>query len=457
MQSKLESLERLLVLLSYSDHEKAEIDECRSLASAVTSWGELWDLSRVNATAPLVTFNLKKLGLLDKVPRDVASRFEEASEKIKVANEARLKVARELFAEFSAKGIPVVILKGILFAETIYKNPHYKKMNDVDILVRREDLDAIYDIYGRMGFFSAAELVGGSPRKQEKFSHHAPPFFSRDLKCMIGTHWGLITPLAPYKLDYSAIWSRVRDIDFYGHPAKSMAPEDNLHHLCVHLPYYKTGVRELADIYNLVRRCRKELDWPLFLSEVAKAGTENLVYHALSLSDRLSPDPDVKKAVAAVEPRTSAYFREETARKTERLGRLVRSRSVHMSRIEKAYGDLNTTKKPKEKWQAFGRMWGNMLLPPKEDVLKMNALDSAEGVELFKARLMTPWRIYKVFARDVGGKIFAAIMAKSAYEVVRDTVRAPLGKGRQVQDYEAFARKLGVTVKDLENLKEGLE
>ena len=67
-----------------------------------------------------------------------------------------------------------------------------------------QDLDATYDIYEEMRLFSAVELVGGSPRKQEKFSHHAPPFFSRDLKLMVGTHWGLITPLAPYTIDYEA-------------------------------------------------------------------------------------------------------------------------------------------------------------------------------------------------------------------------------------------------------------
>ena len=85
-------------------------------------------------------------------------------------------------------------------------------MNDIDILIRKEDLATIYAVYAEMGFFSAAELFGNGSRKQEKFSHHSPPFFSRDLACMIGTHWGLITPLAPYQLDYDAIWSRVVDI-----------------------------------------------------------------------------------------------------------------------------------------------------------------------------------------------------------------------------------------------------
>jgi hypothetical protein len=447
--------EKLLILLSLAVPEPAEADEARRLGPAC-DWDELWSLAELNATAPLVHHNAVRLGLA--IPDGARRRFEEKSEAIGAANEARLAVARRLFGEFAERGIPVVVLKGILFAETIYRDPYYKKMNDVDILVRKQDLDAVYDIYEKLQFFCAAELVGGSPRKQEKFSHHAPPFFSRDLKCMIGTHWGLITPLAPYTLDYDAIWSRVEDFQFYGLPAKQMAPEDNLHHLCVHLPYYKTGVRELADIYNLIRHYRARLDGALLEREIEKAKTENLVYHALSLAHRICPTPEAAAAIAAVAPRVSAYYRRDTGRKIASLSRLLRARSVHMSRIEKAYSELNATRRPREKWQAFGRIWANLLAPPEADVRRMNSLGDADSDgALWRARLYTPLRIYRVFERDLGGKIFFAMLAKCAYEVVRDTLRAPLAPNAGGEDYQAWADKLGVTVADLEKLKDALE
>lgn len=399
-------------------------------------WSVVADLAERNAVEPLVAHNLSRLGL------PVPEKLQKKADEVRTANEARLRVAKELFAKFGK--IPVVILKGVLFAETIYKNPCYKKMNDVDILVRREDLDAIYAIYDEMRFFSAAELTG-SKKKQEKWSHHAPPFFSRDLKCMIGTHWGLITPLSPYKLDYDAIWSRVRDIDFYGHPAKSMAPEDNLHHLCVHLPYYKCGLRELADIYNLIRT--HPIDWELFLREVAKAGTENLVYHALGLTQRVSPFVEVGEVLRRIEPRVTGYYRRDVAAKTASLSRLLRARCTHLSRIEKAFADLRATRKPGEKWEAFTRMWKQMLFPPAEDVARMNSLDRAT----IWARLRTPGRIRRVFYRDVGRLFFWLIMTKCAVDVLTSPFK------KQQDDHEAFARKIGVTVEDLRRLKEALE
>src|SRR5258708_5779092 len=115
--------ERLLVLLSLAAFEPGEADEARRLG-ADCDWDELWSLAELNATAPLVHHNAVRLGL--DIPDAARRRFEEKSEAIRAANEARLAVARRLFAAFAERGIPVVVLKGILFAETIYRDPYYK-------------------------------------------------------------------------------------------------------------------------------------------------------------------------------------------------------------------------------------------------------------------------------------------------------------------------------------------
>ncbi|MEO8259491.1 MAG: nucleotidyltransferase family protein [Acidobacteriota bacterium] len=452
----MNATERLLVLCTLATHQPGEVAEASRLALDRIDWNLFHDLAEVNATGPLVWKNLGALGHRDRVPAPLRARFEARAAAIREANAARLTNARELFARFAGRHIPVVILKGVLFAETIYRDPSYKKMNDVDILIRMHDLDAIYDIYQEMRFFSAAALVGGSPRRQEKFSHHAPPFFSRDLKLMVGTHWGLITPLAPYTIDYHAIWSRVVDVDFYGYPAKAMAPEDNLHHLCVHLPYYKCGLRELADIYNLVRH--QPIDWDLFAAEMTRAKTENLVYHALSLAHRICPMPALAAAIARARPGTSSYFRHDAERKCASISRLLRGRSTHLSTIEKAYTDLQTTNAPVEKWGAYRRLWSGILFAPRQDVLKMNALEEVGRIRLGGARLQAPWRVYRVFARDVGGAIFVAILAKCAYDCLRATVTAPFaGPDSRRATFESFARDLGVSVAQLEQLKNALE
>ncbi len=88
----------------------------------------------------------------------------------------------------------------------------------------------------------------------------------------------------------------------------------------------------------------------------------------------------------------------------------------------------------------------------------MNALEDGSAARLAWARLRAPWRIYRVFARDVGGAIFLAILAKCAYDCLRATVKAPLAApDDRANTFESFARDLGVTVAQLEQLKNALE
>ncbi len=452
MKTELTKEERLLILLTLSTLKEGEEEEVRQLISQDPSWEALLTLAEENATAPLVQHSLCKLGLFKNLPQAIRHRFEDRSDRIQKANEARIAEAKNLFAKFEEKKVPVVILKGILFAETIYQNPHYKKMNDVDILIRQEDLETVYDIYEELNYFSMGELLGDKPRKQEKFSHHTPPFFNRKLSLMVGTHWGLITPLAPYTLDYNSIWDRVEEFRFYGHSALAMSPEDNLHHLCVHLPYYKTGLRELADLYNLIRHTGSKMDWPLLLKEIRKAGTEDLVYHALGLVDRILPHPEVTRLLSEIEPNVSRFYRKDTRRKTKDLSLLLRSRSVQLSRIEKAFADFNSTKKAGEQAKAFWRMQKNMWFAPGKDVARMNSLPTPS----LRARLATPGRIRRVFYRDLGRTIFWLLLFKTSFEVLGSLCSAPFRRTEQ-PNYETYAEKLGLTVVDLQKLIEGLE
>ena len=156
----MNATERLLVLCTLASPQPDERAEAARLVGEGVDWDLFQTLAEANATAPLVWKMVAALGQQDRVPPAVRARFEERAAAIRDANEARLKNARDLFARFARRHIDVVILKGVLFAETIYRDPYYKKMNDVDILIRVRDLDAVYEIFQELRYFCAAELVG---------------------------------------------------------------------------------------------------------------------------------------------------------------------------------------------------------------------------------------------------------------------------------------------------------
>ncbi|BAX98697.1 hypothetical protein MSTE_03396 [Mycobacteroides stephanolepidis] len=449
--------ERLLVLASLVAPTAAERAEIASLAGEITDWSGFLALARVNATIPLVQRRLEHEQLFGMVPADVAKDFLAVSGTIAETNDLRLEGSLELLRRFDDAGIRCVVLKGMLFASEVYQDPHYKRMNDLDILVEIERIEDVIAIYRELEMFCVSELLGKEPAVRESRSHHLPSFVSSDGALVVGTHWGLITPLAPYRIDYAAIWSRVRRIDYYGVPAWAMAHEDNLHHLCIHLPYYKTGVRELADIWNLVRYAGDDLNWRILGDEIGKAGSHNLVFHALSLANRLVPEKHCQKLAKSAEPQADRFYRADVTRKTRHVRALLRSRSTHTSVIEKAYTEFNATSAASEKWVRFTRLWANLLDVPAADAAKMSSLHHPSRRERLKAKLAAPYRLTKVFQRDLGPWLFPAALVKTVYDLGAAYV-AQLGRGgRPADNLDMFAAKVGFTRAELQSILDGQE
>lgn len=449
--------ERLLVLASLAapaDDERTELGE---LAAKPLDWPGLLTLARTNATAPLLCRRLTADGLLGLAPPEVRESLVATTDAIAAVGQRRVSAAVGLLERFHQAGIDCVVLKGMLFGLEIYGDPGYKRMNDLDILIRLDDAPAAMQIYRELGMFSAAALLGSEPSIKPKRSHHLPSFVSADGALVVGTHWGLITPLAPYTIDYPAIWSRVRHIDFYGCPASAMSDEDNLHHLCIHLPYYKTGVRELADIWNLQRHAESGLDYGLIADEMDKARSHNLVFHALSLAHRLVPDRTSDVLVERARVRADRWYRDDVARKTRNVGTLLRSRSIHTSRIEKAYTEFNATDSPREKLSAFVTLWSGLLAAPAPDAVKMSSLRDPAPRSLLVARLAAPYRLIKVFQRDLGRWLFFAALLKTVADVAATAAGSLLHRNRPRDTLEDFAARVGVTADDLRAILDSQE
>lgn len=448
--------ERLLILMSLAKLHDEEMDEAKKLAKQVDDWDLFWELSYTNRVVPLVKSNLEKIGAFSALPPSIQDKFIKRSNKIREMNKARLQAGVRFMEKLRENQIPVVILKGVNFAETIYKNPHYKRMNDIDLLVKPEDLQRIYPLLETLDFFSIVALTGGSEKHNEKRSHHAA-YINRSLTCMVGLHWKLINPLSPFHYDYEAIWSRVSEFPIEGTVAGTMAPEDNLHHVCVHLPYYKTGLRELADIYNLIRQHRDALDWDLLLATIEKADTHEPMFHALSLANRICSIPELEKITGALRSRCSGRVVADTQMKTADLSLLLRNRSTHQSVIEKAFSSFNATKEAKEKFHFFIKVWKAMLFPPVFEIVKMNYLKNPSPAAILYGRLTTPIRIFRLICRELGTGIFALALLKSTFDMCASAVQALFSQSKGQIDYETYAREIGITKEGLERFKAGIE
>ncbi|MGK0367050.1 MAG: hypothetical protein ACI9QD_000183 [Thermoproteota archaeon] len=445
----------LLILLSRIENTESELQHINELVLKVRDWSTFYELSEHNRFAPFIFKKLQSLKLDSHIKGNVRDLFLENIKDIDFRNQKRLDEGKKFLSIFSKNKIQVIILKGIHFAQDFYNDPFYKRMNDIDIMIHKKDLKKIFKVYNDLKYFSAGELLGKSAEEHEEFSHHLPPFFSRNLDLMIGTHWELVSPMRPYQIDHKAIWDRVKTFNFLNLDLHAMAPIDNLHHLCVHLNKYKSGVREIADIYNLLRAYKGKIDWELFLKEVYKAKSYNPVYFALCLSHRLDPMSEVAFIIDELSEYVSQKTKREASEKCGTLKGLLLSRSIQITKVDKFFTSFKSTKDPKEKVYFYFKIWGSMLNPCNEEISRLSFIIKPTKLQLLVGKIKVPYKLMSSLCDDLGTKMFLLLILYTTVVTLKTVLLSPFTSVKD--NAQEFANKLGLTLNELEELKDRLE
>lgn len=401
-------------------------------------WERLFGLAELNAVLPLALAGLRAAELGASMPAELATRWEAKAAPIRERNEKRVAWARKMLEALSQAGVEVIVLKGSMFAEEIYGNRAYKKMNDVDVLIRRADAEKTIAVLKDLGFQGVGALFGKNELSEN--SHHTPPYVSEDLACVVGLHWGLVSPLSPWRPDTSGIWKRKVAVRVADAPAFRMSWEDNLLHLCIHLPFFKTGLRELADVFNLVRHA--EIDWEELARRAHRWRAEDAVYRVLVLTDSLVELGVPAKNMHGWEMRSSTFTHTDTEKRLANPASILHSRSTQAAKIEKAYAVFTLSENYGERMKALVGMYAFLLWPKETELAKLAAekdLEDNRG-RWMRARLRAPLQLWNAMARDHGHLPLAAMTLANAGIAARETARKALNlrkQGRSLREHPA--------------------
>lgn len=342
---------------------------------------------------------------------------------LKLMHNERISRIQPILNEFKKAQIPWILLKGNAISKSIYKCSHYKKMNDIDILVRKSDLEMINAIYKKFQLISFSSLSEKSHRDQESYSHHWPSFSTPDLKCIIGTHWNLANPFRLFSLNESDWWNHIEPIQFAGFDGFRLSTEDFLHHLCFHLPYYKTGLKEMADIFNFTRKYHKKINVKKFTQKVIKSKTFNPVLFHLIIANQMSPQKILKKIIN--ELANAGFFlnwpeNQLLKHKIKSTESLLNSKSFTIENIEKSFALFQIAPNSIEKIKFLTLMWRHFLLPKDEDLKR---LDFIKPTNLILRRTRAPWILSWYFAKDLGWKLHFILLISHHFNAIKSIQR----------------------------------
>ncbi len=194
------------------------------------------------------------------------------------------KKTAEIIKEFKNKGIDSLILKGIYLAFSVYPDVGLRPMTDVDLLVKKEDLDRITDILKELRYTEVSLKI------QRAYGCDAT-FSNKDEACSVDIHWDLCQ-YERFKgiIDITGdFWLRAVGFNLDELPAKTLSIEDHilyvsLHYGLIHL--LDDSFKGAYDLFYLINS--RILDWERIISSAQKYGIEIPLYYSLQKARKIT-------------------------------------------------------------------------------------------------------------------------------------------------------------------------
>lgn len=163
--------------------------------------------------------------------------------------EAFLPIARDL----EEKGVDFLMLKGFVYAQSLYALPGQRPLQDVDCLIRREDASIVDTVLQNFGF----ELTGSDEMNYIRYD---------TIPVVIDVHTELFFPPA------KDLWGSSRKIKIAGHTYYTPDLENQLIFLISH-PLIQHGFLRLIWVYDFLKFLRK------YKEELDPLRFQNLTHH----------------------------------------------------------------------------------------------------------------------------------------------------------------------------------
>ena len=288
---------------------------------------------------------------------------------------------------FESAGIKALAHKGPVLAKTLYGDVTERQYNDLDILIRPEDVPKAKAVLVAAGHACYPEL-----RKQEESAYVASGcgyvFHTPAGRNLLDLQWRIVPRFYSIDFDMADFLDRAHEIIVGGHPVRTLCAEDLLLVLCVHAAKHVwTQLSWLCDIAKLVNSA--QLDWNAIQREAQGMGIERIVHVNLLLAHKLlgMPLPSVIGERVIEDPSTTGLADEILP---------IIKRSAHFETESAAYFRLML--RLRERWQDRARFLSRLIFTP--SVSEWNAVRLPKSLQPMY-RVVRLWRLAKRLAGSV--------------------------------------------------------
>jgi len=234
---------------------------------------------------PWVHHRLAVEGAADLVGRPAFDRLAETRRKVRNDTMVLLAAAeRAIDALLDARVTPVA-LKGLDFLHRLYAGVDQRTIDDVDLLVRRDQLRPALDALRDAGWHLPPEP---ETRHYIRSSHHLPLHSPGPLRVNLELHWNLAQS-GRYTIDAGGLFERALPLRVGERELLRLGDADCVAHLLIHhfSHYFDRRLKWLVDLERLDEEAA--IDWPRVAERVADWGGTAAAGISLVHLRKLSP------------------------------------------------------------------------------------------------------------------------------------------------------------------------
>jgi hypothetical protein len=238
---------------------------CRLIVEtdSFTRWEKLPALAERHGLGPLVYTHLKAADAL--TPSQTMREIKALFLRHRHANAVRGEALAEILDAFQSEEIESLFLKGAALAYLVYPQPGLRPMRDMDILVKKTDIQSALSSLEELGYSTEAWAENNIPQ-----DHHHIPGVARKaggLTLSVEIHHDLFPETRYYKSrQFDDLIDSAIPFQVHGVSALTLGYEDMLYHVYRHAcgpPLLASPLRFVwvADIVSLVEKFSDEIDW----------------------------------------------------------------------------------------------------------------------------------------------------------------------------------------------------
>ena len=265
----------LVQLLLGGGLDEARGDDLILLCSKVDDWVSFGRYCESHGIGSLVSRAFTCLPAIPPIPIKI---FEDITDRSLARCTVLIHRLRQILYEFKSQNIDAMVLKGPVLAETIYPNPTLRPYEDLDILIRQQDMGRAVSILQKMGFSE----VGSEQEKRFSDSGFHRKFLAED-GTPVELHWEFLPP------DFrafpaGAVWEKARNQNLCGTDIQTLSTHDEFIYACIHLAkHISSGTpTKLIWLYDLEYLLPAQIS-PELSTRIHKLRCRRMVYFAVAL------------------------------------------------------------------------------------------------------------------------------------------------------------------------------